>query len=182
MAGLVAPTDDLIFANLFKFAATVIGLPNDTDKTVKGFQNNVAQSTASHVVISPGILQRQDFGRRRFEPGPDPDNQTGQIVQQAHITYSWQVDCYGQDGPNWAIMLATAWETAWGVDSFKPDGVVTPLYADAPRQVNIVNSEGQYEQRQMVRLFGQVNYDVTLPQDYFTQVDVDTIVAANQLP
>lgn len=181
VAAILSPTEDQTFNALARFVCKVLDLPSDTLQVIKGFQNVTAAATGTYVVISPGIMQRQDFGRVRHEPGSDPDNETGRIVQQAHLTYSYQLDCYGPEGASWASILSVAWRTPWGVDNSVPN-VLTPLYADAPQQLNIVNSEGQYEQRFMVRLFGQVNQEVTLPQDYFTVVDLNTVTNADQLP
>lgn len=181
VAAVLTPTEDQTFDALFGWIAKVLDLPDNTQQIVKGFQNLTAAPTGSYIVISPGILQRQDFARRRFAPGPNPDTATGQIVQLAHNTYSYQIDCYGADGPTWASILAVAWRTPWGVDNMAA-GAITPLHADAPQQLNIINSEGQFEQRFMIRLFGQVNQEVTLPQDYFTQVDIDTIATADRIP
>lgn len=175
VAAVLAPTEDQTFKALFEFATAVLDLPTSTTQIVKGFQNVTATPTGSYVVISPGIMQRQDFGRKRY------DVDLAQVVQQAHVTYSYQLDCYGPLGPTWASILSVAWKTMWGVDNINAD-VLTPLYADAPQQLNIVNAQGQYEQRFMVRLFGQVNQDVTLPQDFFTEVDINSIVSADQLP
>lgn len=174
-AAVLAPTEDQTFKALFDFVATVLDLEESTLQIVKGFQNLTATPTGSYVVISPGIMQRQDFGRKLY------DSALEQVVQQAHVTYSYQLDCYGPLGPSWASMLSVAWKTMWGVDNINAD-VLTPLYADAPQQLNIVNAQGQYEQRFMIRLFGQVDQDVTLPQDFFTEVDINSIVSADQLP
>ena len=174
-AATLSPTEDQTFDALFRWVIKVLDLPYDTEQVVKGFQNLTATPTGSYVVISPGLMQRQDFGRRYY----DPDNE--QAVQQAHLTYSYQVDCYGAAGPTWASVLAAAWRSMWGVDNMLPP-LFTPLYADAPQQLNIVNSEGQFEQRFMIRLFGQVNQDIGLPQDFFDQVLLDSITVADQLP
>lgn len=175
VAALLAPTEDQTFKALFDFVARVLDLPSNTPQIVKGFQNLTATPIGSYVVISPGIMQRQDFGRKRYDPDLE------QVVQQAHVTYSYQLDCYGPLGPSWASILSVAWKTMWGVDNIDAD-VLTPLYAEAPEQLNIVNSQGQSEQRFKIRLFGQINQDVTLPQDFFTEVDINSIVIADQLP
>lgn len=174
-AATLLPTEDQTFDALFGWIAKVLDLLDDTDQIVKGFQNLTSTPNGSYVVVSPGIMQRQDFGRRSY----DPDD--SQAVQEAHLTYSYQVDCYGAAGPTWASVLSVAWRSMWGVDNLVPP-VLVPLYADAPQQLNIVNSEGQFEQRFMIRLFGQVNQKVGLPQDFFDQVQLDTITVANQLP
>lgn len=174
-AATLAPTEDQTFDALFRWVTKVLDLPYNTTQVVKGFQNVVATPTGSYVVISPGIMQRQDFGRRVYDPAGE------QTIQDAHITYSYQVDCYGPEGPSRASILSVAWRSMWGVDNMNP-AVLTPLYADAPQQLNIVNSEGQFEQRFMIRLFGQVNQRVGLPQEFFTSVSLDIFEAADLLP
>lgn len=174
-AATLTPTEDQTFDALFRWVMKVLDLPYDTEQVVKGFQNQSATPTGSYIVISPGLMTRQDFGRRYY------DSDAEQAVQEAHLTYSYQVDCYGPAGPTWASILAAAWRTMWTVDNMVSD-VLTPLYADAPQQLNIVNSEGQWEQRFMIRLFGQVNQSVGLPQDFFDQVQLDSLIIADQLP
>lgn len=175
VAATITPTEDQTFDALFGWIATALDLPDDTDQIVKGFQNLVAAPTGSYVVISPGIKRDQDTGTRRYDPA------TGVQVEERHITYSYQVDCYGQLGPDRASILSTAWRSMWGVENMV-SGALTPLYADAPQQLNIVNSEGQFEQRFMLRLFGQVNQRVTFGQEYFTDVVFDSLIVADQLP
>lgn len=174
-AATLLPTEDDTFDALFGWIAKVLDLPDNTDQIVKGFQNLSATPNGSYVVVSPGIMQRQDFGRRYYAPDDS------QAVQEAHLTYSYQVDCYGAAGPTWASVLSVAWRSMWGVDNLVPP-VLVPLYADAPQQLNIVNSEGQFEQRFMIRLFGQVNQTVGLPQDFFDQLQLNSITVADQLP
>lgn len=171
-AATLTPTEDQTFDALFGWIATALDLPNNTQQIVKGFQNLVATPTGSYIVISPGQMTRQDFGRAAYDP---KGNQTRVT---AHLTFSYQVDCYGQMGATWASILAAAWRTMWGVDNMTPK-VFTPLYADAPQQLNIVNSEGQFEQRFMIRLFGQVNQQVGLPQDFFSTVSLDIFDVAD---
>lgn len=175
VAATLTPTEDQTFDALFRWVTKVLDMPYDTLQVIKGFQNLTATPTGSYIVISPGLMQRQDFGRKVY----DRDN--SQVIVGAHNTYSYQVDCYGPAGPTWASILAAAWCTMWGVDNMLPP-VLTPLYADAPQQLNIVNSEVQFEQRFMIRLFGQVNQDVGLPQDFFDDIELDSIVTADQLP
>lgn len=174
-AATLVPTEDQVFDALFGFIATVLGMPDTTDQIVKGFQNLVAGPLGSYVVVSPGIMQRQDFGRRRY----DPD--AGAVINGAHQTYSYQLDCYGPDGATWASLLHGAWGSMWGADNLRA-GVLTPLYSDAPQQLNITNAEGQFEQRWMVRAFGQINQQIVLPQDFFSEARLDTMTVADQLP
>lgn len=174
-AATVSPTEDQVFDAVWAWLAAVFDLPDTTDQIVKGYQNLVAVPPGTYVVVSPGIMERQDFSRNRYDPA------TETVTEEAHSTYSYQVDCYGADGPNWASIIAVAWRTMWGVDAMGASPVFTPLYADAPQQLNIVNSEGQFEQRFMVKLFGQVNQIVSLPQQFFSDLELNSIIAADQL-
>ena len=175
MSAALSPTEDQVFDALFGWIANVLGLPDNTDQIIKGFQNLAATPLGSYVVISPGILQRQDFGRRAYDPA------AGKLDLVAHNTYSYQIDCYGPRGAERASIIAGAWRTMWGVDTMQSAALV-PLYADPAQQLNIVNAEGQFEQRFMVRLFGQVNQTIRVPQDYFDTLDLDKLVCADRLP
>ena len=175
MSAVLTPTEDQVFDALFGWIANALGLPDNTDQIIKGFQNLAATPLGSYIVISPGILQRQDFGRRVYEPV------AGKLDLIAHNTYSYQVDCYGQKGAERASIIAGAWRTMWGVDTMQSAALV-PLYADPAQQLNIVNAEGQFEQRFMVRLFGQVNQTIRVPQDYFDTLGLDQLVCADRLP
>ena len=175
-AATLTPTEDQVFDALFGWIARVLDLPNDTPQLIKGFQNLTATPLESYVVVSPGMLQRQDFGRKRYNAD------LNRVEVEAHNTYRYQVDCYGPEGPSRASILAVAWRSMWGVDNMATPVFFTPLYADAPQQLNIVNSEGQFEQRFMIGLFGQVNQVVGLPQDFFDQIELHSLTIADQLP
>jgi hypothetical protein len=174
VAATLTPTEDQTFDALFGWIALALDLPDDTAQIVKGFQNLVSAPIGSYIVVSPGIMQHQDTGRREY------DADAGLYVEERHVTYSYQVDCYGELGPTWASILSVAWRSLWGVEAMTTDAL-TPLYADAPEQVNIVNSEKQFEQRYKIRLFGQVNQRVSLAQDFFDEALINTITVANQL-
>lgn len=173
-AAVITPTEDQTFDALFGWVAKALALPDNTGQVVKGFQNLVSTPVGSYVVLSPGIKIEQDQGTRHYDPVAN------QVVIERHVTYSYQVDCYGATGPDWASILSVAWKSLWGVDAMV-SGALTPLYADAPQQLNIVNSEGQFEQRFMTRLFGQVNQRVTLGQDFFDEVEITSIFVADSL-
>lgn len=175
MNAVLTPTEDQVFDALFGWIANTLGLPDNTDQIIKGFQNLAATPLGSYIVISPGILQRQDFGRRAYVPA------AGGLDLIAHNTYSYQIDCYGPRSAERASIIAGAWRTMWGVDTMQSAALV-PLYADSAQQLNIVNAEGQFEQRFMVRLFGQVNQTIRVSQDYFDTLDLDKLVCADRLP
>jgi hypothetical protein len=177
MAAILTPTEDQVFDGVWQ------AIKNLFDDAVapnifKGFQNMTATALGSYVAISPGINVRQDQVRHDY----DATNQL--VIVGRHTTYSYQVDCYGPAGPDYANAIAIAWRSTfmanYATDNALPFQV---LYADEPQQLNITNGENQYEQRFMLKLYLQVNQTVALPQDFFTTAPAVTIeVPADNLP
>lgn len=162
----LTPSEDLVFDNLWEWVSGLFTGVNDPItgapySVIKGFQNNTATPLGSYIIISPGVNQRQDALRR------DYDIANGKVLNQRHTTYSYQVDCFGPAGPDLATIISIAWRTMTACDALT-DKAVTPLYADEPVQMNIVNGENMYEQRFMLKLYAQVNQTVTQDQDFFT--------------
>lgn len=171
----IALSENAVFDALWAWVAALLevqlpGVDAPGDQVFKGFQNSTATATGNYVVLSPGIKQRQDQGRRSYVPDPD-DPLTGIVNVARHTTYSYQVDCYGQLAPDVADIIAIAWRSLWGCDQLE-GAAITPLHADEPVQLNIANSEQIYEQRFMLKLYAQVNQVVALPQDFFNAVEV----------
>lgn len=174
-AATITPTEDQTFEALVLWLRIVLDLPATTAQLVKGFQNNIAPPRGTYVILSPGMKTAQDFGSRRY------DDALGQQIVDRHTSYAYQLDCYGPGGPDWASIIEVAWRSMWGVDNLV-SGALTPLYADAPQQLNIVNSQGVWEQRSMIRLHGQVNQVVGLPQDFFAEIELQPLIPADLLP
>lgn len=161
-------SEDAVFDALWAWVAALVVAQLPDSQIFKGFQNSTATARGSYVVLSPGVKTRQDQGRRSYVP-PALVADPGVVNVGRHTTYSYQVDCYGPLGPDVADIIAIAWRSVWGCDQLT-GAAITPLYADEPQQLNIANSENQYEQRFMLRLFAQVNQTVSLPQDFFDTV------------
>lgn len=181
------PVEDQIFEAIWVWIASLGAQGPDMARVFKGFQNLTpspidATSTgdpelATYAVLSPGIMQRQDQGRR------DYDAANNQVILTRGTTYSYQLDCYGPHGPDWANKVAIAWNSGpaadwFGLESMTPDSstpvavvarTMAPLYADEPAQMNILNAERQFEQRFMVRLYVHVTQSMGLPADLIPQ-------------
>lgn len=184
MAATITPSEDTVFDAIWGWVASLFDAsvhPN----IFKGFQNITSTPLGSYIVLSPGIAVRQDQIRRTYDSVNDLS------LNQRNTTYSYQVDCYGSQGPDFANIVAIAWRTMAACDYF--DGSfndpptaplpATPLYADEPNQLNIANGENVYEQRFMLRLFLQVNQVVSLSQDFFTgPTPVEIKTPADLLP
>jgi hypothetical protein len=165
-AAILGPTEDEVFDTMWGFIAALFDV-SVQPYIFKGFQNVTATPAGvTYVVISPGVKTRFNQGTRSYDALNLLSN------NERSTQYSYQVDCYGPLGPDYADIVSTAWRTMWACDQLSNYGLVTPLieplFADEPSQLNIVNGEMQYEQRYMTKLYGQVNTVVGLPQDFFT--------------
>jgi hypothetical protein len=176
MTAVLNLTEDQIFDAVWALIVSYFD-PADQGSIFKGFQNQTSTPPGgSYVVISPGINVRQNQLTRGYTY--DPLTETGTQDIERSTTYSYQVDCYGPKGPDWANTIAIAWNSLWSCDNNAAPATITPLYADEPSQLNIVNGELQFEQRFNFRIYGQVNQVVALPQDFFTTPpDMEIIVA-----
>lgn len=175
MTAVLSPTEDQVFGQVWDLIASYFD--SSVQQVIfKGFQNLTATPKGSYIVISPGVNVRQN----QIERGYDPV--LGTQILTRRTTYSYQVDCYGPQGPDWSNTIAIAWPSLWSIDNGDQPPLITPLYADEPQQLNIVNGELTYEQRFMLRLFGQVNHTVALPQDFFIEAPATELVVADNLP
>jgi hypothetical protein len=84
-----------------------------------------------------------------------------------------QLDCYGSDANMWKDILAQVLRSPYGCDNLAP--LLSPLYASDPIRMDLVNGEEQYEQRWMLEAVLQYNPVVSVPQDYFNEVDVSLV-------
>lgn len=182
-AATLTPTEDQIFDAVWGFVDTIFG-STISALIFKGFQNMTSTPPGtSYIVVSPGVVVRENQSVRSY------DAVNGLSLNERDTHYSYQVDCYGPSGPDYANTVAIAWRTLWACEYFDGTGTVspgalpvTPLYADEPQQLNIVNGEMQYEQRFMLKLYLQANQIVALPQDFFTTPPALDLIVADNLP
>lgn len=176
MTAILTPTEDRVFDAVWGLIASYFD-PSDQGAIFKGFQNQTSTPPGgNYAVISPGVKERQNQIERTYDPV------LGTQITTQRVTYSYQVDCYGPQGPDWAATIGFAWGTLWSFDNNEQASVFAPLYADAPQQLNIVNGELQFEQRFTVKLYLQVNHTVALPQEFFTEAPDVELVVADLLP
>lgn len=97
----------------------------------------------------------------------------GQVQIRVPTAFSVQVDVYGPSSGDNAQIISTLMRDPDGVDHFTNG--VTPLYAEDPRQMPLVDGEKQYENRYIVEAVMQVDPTVVLPQQYAAVAEVDLI-------
>lgn len=181
---VLSPSPDTVFDQVWAWVASLfmVDITNANDplqsRILKGNQNFIATpASGDYAIIQPLVSEALNQNIRDYTPNVDPNNPAGTVSNELHTKQSWQVDCYGPDAATWAATIAGAWRTMWTLDNW-PDGTpfaITPLYADQPQLLTIINGEGQFESRYLVKLYGQVNQTVTLPQAFFTQATIDAI-------
>lgn len=175
MTATLAPTEDQIFDAMWALICSYFD-PSVQDSIFKGFQNQTATPSGSYVVIQPGVYVRQNQLTRGYDSVGNV-----QTIERS-TTYSYQVDCYGPMGPDYCNTIAIAFASLWSCDNNAAPTILTPLYADDPTQLNIINGELQAEQRFMTRLYCQTNQVVGLPQQFFDHAPDVQLVVADDLP
>lgn len=181
---VLSPLPDTVFDQVWAFVASLfmVDIMNAADplqaRILKGNQNFIpTPASGDYAIIQPLAKEALNQNIRNYTPNVNPTNPAGTVSNELHNKQTWQVDCYGPDAAQWADIIAGAWRTMWAIDNW-PDGApfaITPLYAEQPILLTIVNGEGQFESRYLVKLHGQINQTVTLPQAFFTQAEIDAI-------
>jgi len=168
------PSEDEVFDTLWGWVASLFD-STLASQIAKADQNATSTLYNTYALIRPGVREPLNQTIRTYDS-------VGQTVSnELHTGYWYQVDCYGPEAPDWANTIATMWRTMWTMDALAGMALV-PLYADVPQQLNIVNGEGQYEQRYMVKLHAQVNQLATAPQQFFTEAPATTATPVDIVP
>ncbi|WP_139024887.1 hypothetical protein [Bradyrhizobium sp. STM 3843] len=90
-----------------------------------------------------------------------------------------QVDVYGPNSGNFAQIMSTLFRDEYGVSLFAAlSPAISPLYADAPRQLALSDGEQQYENRWLVDVELQVDETVIVPQQFADTLKVNVVSAA----
>lgn len=161
----ISITQDNIYVALQAFIASVI-----TDaEIVQGLANRVARPTGPHIEMTVLFFNRVTTNQVTYS---DLTPTTGTENTQQSIKLTVQIDCYGPLSQDWAVMLTTLLRDSYGCDALAP--VATPLHADDPKMIALVDSEMQYEQRWMVEAVLQYNPVIQTPMQFADTVTVTT--------
>lgn len=87
-----------------------------------------------------------------------------------------QIDVHGPNGSDNATIVTTAFRDEIAADFFASmSAAISPLYADDPKQLPFQNAEQQWEDRWVIEANIEVDYTVTFPQQFFTNVIANLI-------
>lgn len=87
-----------------------------------------------------------------------------------------QLDVHGDFSASNAERISTLWRSSWACD-FLRGTIISPIYADEPIQSAFHNGEAQYETRWIVMIYLQAKPVLTMPQDYATELTIQTYEA-----
>jgi len=165
-------TESQVFIGLRAWLMDVTGL--DGDHVVKELSNRVPMPIGDFVnmqcvtkqnltlpITSDGVLDTQTF----TQP----------------TDYGIQVDCYGPNSGDYSKIITTMWRTDFAFLFLKDYGIV-PLWCDDAKEMHIVNSENQYEERWVSTFHLQYDPAVTLSQDFADSATVETIDTTRVYP
>lgn len=167
------PTISILETNLLtqvkNWLIAVSGLSNAA--IVKGQPNRVAMPNGNYVVMtSLGIselsyIKEATFAAGTSNPGTESDERS--------MEWRVQIDCYGLTAFDLADTLKVLSRTEYTFNLFAASGVdMQPLFASEPKNLTIINGEGQYEPRWSFDLHVQYNPVVTFPQNFATALEV----------
>jgi len=168
------------------------GIPSDavisSIGTASTFKLSESVGTISNVVMTSGVEVVQQLDNRVAMPLPgfamisgtrkaklstgavSEDDTAGEEDHEASIDLVLQIDFFGPQADDWAVVFAQTFASVWSCDFLKDYGI-QPLYCDEPRQVPMVTGEAQYEHRWLTMAHVQYKPVVSLPQEHFDAVD-----------
>lgn len=141
-------------------------------EVVQGIGNGVPMPAGGEgfVAMTANLLSPHRTPQTSWDiSNPSP----GAIAIEQGTVIRLQLDCYGPQSGDWAIMLCAILRDEYGAKFIGPH--VFPLYADDPIQAALVNGEEQYEQRWIVGARLQYNPVITTPMQFADRLNVNLI-------
>jgi hypothetical protein len=106
----------------------------------------------------------------------------GVRMDDAPTEWVVQLDVHGPTSADNSRVIESLFRSEYATQALEDTGfAVTPLYCDDPREVPFLNTEQQYEFRWSIDCHFQVQQVIGTPQDFATEIEVETILA-NALP
>lgn len=161
MSYQISTTDEQVFTALRSWILGCVVL----NECVQGFPNRVPMPKDDLVVMSPISRTRLALNTTAYPTGL---TQTNTIS----LDYAIQIDCYGPNAADHASVLHDSWYSEQAYQRLIVAGL-SPLWADEPKSIPLLNSEQQYEQRWTMQLHLQFKPSISDPQQSATTVTVN---------
>lgn len=161
-------TDSIVFT---VFGNVISSLVPSTVGVVRAQQNRVPPPNSSDfILMTPthrDLLEIPVVSWDHTNPNPTTINLS------SHVKLTIQLDIFGPNSADNAIIIATIFRSGQGYDLFAQatpavlaGAVIEPLYTEQPRQIPFETAAQQYTDRWIVEALIQANINVTLSQDY----------------
>lgn len=103
----------------------------------------------------------------------DPMVPPTEVAKLQPIAVAIQLDFYGADSNDWAVMFSTVFRDEYGCEQLAP--LMAPLYCDDPRFAPLDNGEEEYESRWIVTAYVQYNPVTSTPQQFADSLEATLI-------
>lgn len=173
---VVSPTFEDLYTALRAFVVDVV--PAEVD-VVQGLGNRVSSPdpVPGYVAMTANLITPHRTPVETWDnDNPSPDA----IAIEQGTLVRVQLDCYGRDSADWAVMLAAALRTEYACRLLAP--VAAPLYADNPVQAPLIDSEAAYESRWIVGANLQYNPVVSTPMEFADTAEITLINIDERYP
>lgn len=169
MSASISITETDVFTALRALILSIIDC-----EVIRGLVNRVATPRNGFIAITPNGLLRMATNTTTYNP-----QQNQQFLQQ-NTQITIQIDCYGKQSADWAVMLMTVLRSEYASTVFTDSGFdIQPLYASEPNQLPLVDGEQQYEERWMLQAILQSNPVTTLPQQFADELGPTGIISVD---
>lgn len=160
-----------------RLRALVLDVVPLNTQVVQGLGNRAAMPVGPFVCMTANLLNPHRTPVESWDNSiPDPNS----ISIEQGMLVRVQLDCYGPESGDWAVMLCAALRSEYAVRLLGPS--VAPLFADNPLQAALVNGEEQYEERWIVGANLQYNPVVSTPQEFADTAAIEIINIDERYP
>lgn len=164
MAYTISLTLDNIYDALHSYLKNVSGLSDI--KIVRAFQDNVP-TPFDYPFIYMSVKQNTRNGTNEHDYNKLTDSKS---VKWSNIL-DVQLDFYGQDSMDIALIVKGLFRDEYSVDFFEGKGLV-PLYADEPMMSAAEDEKGNFMVRNTMILHFNTHPTVSVAQQYFEEAEV----------
>lgn len=171
-----APTLSAVYT---KLRALVLAIVPAGVEVVQGVDNRVPMPAASPGFVNMTAVLQQRL-RTNVDTYVDPVTTPGDVNAEQGTRLTVQLDCYGADSANWAVMLSTLLRSDYACTQLAPDAA--PLYADDPRMLPLVDAEKEYEQRWLVGAVLQYNPTTSTPIEFADTLEAELVNVDERYP
>ena len=158
-----------VYTVLGNFVLSTLGL--SAGQVVQGYPNRVAMPLTGPFVVMTATANRRL--RTNVDSWDETNLNPGTIQQEVGMNVSVQLDCYGPNSGEWAVILTGLLRDDVGCAALAP--TCQPLYSQDPLRAPLVDAEEQYEDKWIVRAELQYDPIISTAQEFADTLAIDVI-------